>query len=153
MVAANESVAEYLVDQRLAGIYRVHPPPPQDKWTRLGSWAKQYGLRLSSKSSKNGKGLAQFLKKIKQMRQSEAGQMMLLRSLSQAYYSTECEGHYGLASEAYAHFTSPIRRYPDLLVHRALWNHWNGKSRLSGLDSWRRAPPMPSVELCKPNVT
>ena len=134
MVAANESVAEYLVDQRLAGMYRVHPPPPQDKWTRLGSWAKQYGLRLSSKSSKNGKGLAQFLKKIKQMRQSEAGQMMLLRSLSQAYYSTECEGHYGLASEAYAHFTSPIRRYPDLLVHRALWNHWNGKSRLSGLD-------------------
>ena len=134
MVAANESVAEYLVDQNLAGVYRVHPPPPQDKWTRLRSWAKQYGLHLSSKSSRNGKGLAQFLNKIKLMRQAEAGQMMLLRSLSQAYYSTECEGHYGLASDAYAHFTSPIRRYPDLLVHRALWNHWNGKSRLSGLE-------------------
>ena len=134
MVAANESVAEYLLGKQLAGMYRVHPPPPQDKWTRLEGWAKQYGLRLSNKSPKNGKGLAQFLEKIKEMRQAEAGQMMLLRSLSQAYYSAECEGHFGLASEAYAHFTSPIRRYPDLLVHRALWNHWNGKSRLSGLD-------------------
>ena len=134
MVAANESVAEYLLDRHLAGVYRVHPPPPEDKWTRLRTWAKQYDLSLSNKSPKKGLGLAPFLKKVKRKHQAEAGQMMVLRSLSRAYYSAECEGHFGLASDAYAHFTSPIRRYPDLLVHRALWNHWNGKSRLRGLD-------------------
>ena len=135
MIAANESVAEYLLEQRLSAVFRVHPPPPHEKWMRLTNWANRYGLPLKGDAPKNPRILARFLNKLKQSRQAEAGQMMLLRSLSQAYYSAQCEMHFGLASEAYAHFTSPIRRYPDLLVHRALWNHWNGKSKLRGLDT------------------
>lgn len=101
---------------------------------RLVDWAKRYGLPLNGDHPKNPKGLSRFLSKLKQTRQADAGQMMLLRSLSQASYSAQCEMHFGLASEAYAHFTSPIRRYPDLLVHRALWNYWKGKPTLKGLD-------------------
>ena len=135
MIAANESVAEYLLEQRLSAVFRVHPPPPHEKWMRLANWANRYGLPLKGDAPRNPRILARFLNKLKQTRQAEAGQMMLLRSLSQAYYSAQCEMHFGLASDAYAHFTSPIRRYPDLLVHRALWNHWNGKSKLRGLDT------------------
>ena len=134
MISANESVAEFLLDQRLVGVFRIHPPPPPEKWMRLVDWAKRYGLPLNGDHPKNPKGLSRFLSKLKQTRQADAGQMMLLRSLSQASYSAQCEMHFGLASEAYAHFTSPIRRYPDLLVHRALWNYWKGKPTLKGLD-------------------
>ena len=135
MIAANESVAEYLLEQGLAGVYRVHPPPPPDKWELLEGWANSFGFRLQSKDRDNPKNLARFVRRLKQAPQAEVGQLLLLRTLSQAYYSAQVALHFGLASEAYAHFTSPIRRYPDLLVHRALWNHWNGRSVLRGLDA------------------
>ena len=135
MIAANESVAEYLLGRGLAGVYRVHPPPPREKWEQLESWANSYGLRLQSKDRENPGNVARFVRRLKQTPQAEAGQMLLLRSLSQAYYSAYVALHFGLASDAYAHFTSPIRRYPDLLVHRALWNHWQGRSALRGLEA------------------
>ena len=135
MIAANESVAEYLLKQGLAGVYRVHPPPPPEKWELLEGWANSFGFRLQAKDRDNPKSLARFVRGLKQAPQAEAGQLLLLRTLSQAYYSAQVSLHFGLASEAYAHFTSPIRRYPDLLVHRALWNHWQGRSVLRGLDA------------------
>jgi len=135
MIAANESVAEYFLEHGLAGIYRVHPPPPPEKWELLEGWANSFGFRLQAKDRDNPKSLARFVRGLKQAPQAEAGQLLLLRTLSQAYYSAQVSGHFGLASEAYSHFTSPIRRYPDLLVHRALWNHWNGRSVLRGLDT------------------
>lgn len=133
MIAANESVAEYLLEHGLAGVYRVHPPPPVEKWELLEGWANSFGFKLQSKDRDNPKNLARFVRRLKQAPQAEVGQLLLLRTLSQAYYSAQVSLHFGLASEAYAHFTSPIRRYPDLLVHRALWNHWHGRSVLRGL--------------------
>lgn len=135
MIAANESVAEYLLKHGLAGVYRAHPPPPAEKWEQLLGWANSFGFRLQPKDRDNPKGLARFTRRLRQAPQADAGQLLLLRTLSKAYYSAQVSLHFGLASEAYAHFTSPIRRYPDLLVHRALWNHWQGRSVLRGLDA------------------
>lgn len=134
MIGANESVAEYLLEHDLPGVYRVHPPPPQEKWVRLQNWGKRLGLSLRVSDCDNPGNMADFVEGLKQTPQTEAGQMLTLRSLTQAYYSRKVAMHFGLASHAYAHFTSPIRRYPDLLVHRALWNHWRGKASLRGLD-------------------
>ena len=135
MVAANESVAEHLLDLGLEGVYRVHPPPPREKWQRMAAWAKRFGHPVRTGKENSPKAVAGLLARLKQSRQSESGQMLLLRSLSQAFYSAEVDLHFGLASEAYAHFTSPIRRYPDLLVHRALWNHWLKKPNLRRLEA------------------
>ena len=134
MVAANEAVAEYLLEHRLAGLFRVHPPPPGEKWAGLKAWSNQFGFRLKREAPQDPMVLARFLKRLRQTPQADAGQFVLLRSLAQAYYASGVHMHYGLASTAYVHFTSPIRRYPDLLVHRALWNHWQGKRKLQGLD-------------------
>ncbi len=135
MVAANESVAEHLLDRGLEGVYRVHPPPPREKWQLMAAWAKRFGHPVRTGKENTPKAVAGLLARLKQSRQSESGQMLLLRSLSQAFYSAEVDLHFGLASEAYAHFTSPIRRYPDLLVHRALWNHWLKKPELRRLEA------------------
>ena len=133
MIAANESVAEYLLEHGLNGLFRVHPPPPAEKWTFMAAWAKRYGLPAKTGKANTSKAVSSLLQRLKETRQSEAGQMLLLRSLSQAYYSADVDIHFGLASEAYSHFTSPIRRYPDLLVHRALWNHWQKRPNLRAL--------------------
>jgi ribonuclease R len=133
MIAANESVAEHLIERDLAGVYRVHPPPAEEKWIRLQNWGKRFGLSLKMTDRHNPGNMADFVEHLKKTPQAEAGQMLLLRSLAQAYYSSQVAMHFGLASQAYAHFTSPIRRYPDLLVHRALWNHWRDQASLQGL--------------------
>ena len=135
MVAANESVAEHLLDRGLEGVYRVHPPPPREKWQLMAAWAKRFGHPVRTGKENSPKAVAGLLARLKESRQSESGQMLLLRSLSQAFYSAGVDIHFGLASEAYAHFTSPIRRYPDLLVHRALWNHWLKKPGLRRLEA------------------
>ena len=135
MIAANESVAEYLLEHGLAGVYRVHPPPAREKWESLQRWGERYRLALRIGKGDNPKNMASFVRSLKELPQAAAGQMLLLRSLSQAYYAPQVAQHFGLASKAYAHFTSPIRRYPDLLVHRALWNHWKGRPKLRGLEA------------------
>jgi len=134
MIAANESVAEFLLDHKLAGIYRVHPPPPREKWQRLRAWSKRFGIPLKLSEVDRPKTVARFVEALRQTSQADAGQLLLLRALAQAYYDHRVGPHYGLASNAYVHFTSPIRRYPDLLVQRALWRHWRGKPRLRGLE-------------------
>ena len=134
MIAANESVAEFLIEHRLSGVYRIHPPPPPEKWMVMAEWAKRFGLPIKTGKANNPLAVSHLLKQLKQSRQADTGQMLLLRSFSQAFYSSQVDHHFGLASEAYAHFTSPIRRYPDLLVHRALWNYWKNKPNLDDLE-------------------
>ncbi|MBN1960876.1 MAG: VacB/RNase II family 3'-5' exoribonuclease [Deltaproteobacteria bacterium] len=125
MIAANEAVAEYLIKNKCHTIFRVHEKPDLKKITALSSWAATYGIFIDAH-----KKLALLCEAIKKLPQKDAGMMLLLRSLAQAHYSAENLGHYGLASNAYVHFTSPIRRYPDLLVHRSLYSLW-GQHRLN----------------------
>ncbi|MBI4838060.1 MAG: ribonuclease R [Nitrospirae bacterium] len=117
MIAANEAVASYLEDQGLPSLYRIHEKPDTSKLEELISVFNALGLR----AKKTGvTAFRSILKETKGKPEEAFLNILLLRSLKQAKYSTENTGHFGLASKSYTHFTSPIRRYPDLVVHRIL---------------------------------
>jgi ribonuclease R len=132
MIAANEAVAELLLARGFDTLFRVHETPDPDRIVALAAWAATAGLFLDPAATTNPHTLARLADAIKGRPQSFVGMTLLLRSLAQARYSAENVGHYGLASRAYLHFTSPIRRYPDLLVHRALYSLWRGKRPREG---------------------
>jgi ribonuclease R len=117
MIAANEAVASHLEKLGVPAIYRVHEKPDPVKLEELKPIFNAFGLKTKS----SGANIFQsILKRIKGRPEEELLNIFLLRSLKQARYSTENIGHFGLASKCYTHFTSPIRRYPDLVVHRIL---------------------------------
>ncbi|MBI4654623.1 MAG: ribonuclease R [Nitrospirae bacterium] len=117
MIAANEAVASYLEESGIPSIYRVHEKPDGAKIDELKPIFKAFGLQ----TKKTGvSGFRSILKEVKGKPEESLLNIVLLRSLKQAKYSTENTGHFGLASRCYTHFTSPIRRYPDLVVHRIL---------------------------------
>ncbi|WP_270740793.1 ribonuclease R [Lactococcus formosensis] len=121
MLIANETVASSFEARHLPGIYRIHEHPKEEKMTRFIDFAATFGLQVKGTSTEvSQKALQEFLKKVK----GQPGEMvlstMLLRSMQQARYSEDNYGHFGLAAENYTHFTSPIRRYPDLIVHRLI---------------------------------
>ena len=124
MIAANEAVAEFLGDPC---IYRVHDVPDGEKLSVFRQFLGKLGFFLPKEVDRDPKALVNFLDSIQDLPVAFMIQVMLLRSLKQARYSGQNVGHYGLASECYTHFTSPIRRYPDLLVHRLLINRLMGK--------------------------
>ena len=117
MLSANECVAEHLKKAGLPAVYRVHEKPSEDKATNLRAMLSPLGLDL--KQADNG-SLQKVLEAVKGTPQAPAVHTMVLRSLMKARYDTENLGHFGLAAKYYCHFTSPIRRYPDLMVHRIL---------------------------------
>ena len=127
MLAANVCAADLLERHKHPGVYRVHAPPSKEKLEQLRTFLKQMGLHLGGGDSPSASDYAELLPKIKQRPDALLLQTMLLRSMQQAVYSPENIGHFGLAYEAYAHFTSPIRRYPDLLTHRAIKAILQGK--------------------------
>ncbi len=119
MILANVTAAKYLSKHKMPALYRVHADPPEEKLNDLRQFLKEISIdfpALDPKSSDYRKVMAA----IEDRPDKNVIQTILLRSMSQAVYQTENEGHFGLALEHYAHFTSPIRRYPDLLVHRAI---------------------------------
>jgi len=118
MVAANEAVAEFLEANGLPAVYRIHEEPQPEKVEEVLRIAKS--LLKTRVSGRNGKVIHEILESAKAGPKEELINQLILRSLKQARYSTENVGHFGLASECYTHFTSPIRRYPDLVVHRIL---------------------------------
>lgn len=126
MIAANEAVAGYLEERGIPSLYRVHEEPDQQKIDNIMRMAGTLGIGKASKNLKP-KDFAGLLRQAKGLETEEILSYMILRSLKQARYSTDNAGHFGLASEAYTHFTSPIRRYPDLVVHRILRGVLNGK--------------------------
>jgi ribonuclease R len=120
MIAANEAVAEFLTKRHLGCIYRVHQPPPDEKLAEFAVFVHNlgYGGRISPQALPGT--LAAVVRWAHGKPWERLVNHSLLRSMSQAVYSTANRGHYGLASKCYCHFTSPIRRYPDLMVHRLL---------------------------------
>lgn len=118
MLLANELVAQWLGRQRSPAVYRVHAKPDEAKLERLGEVAQIMAVPFDSADVAEPGGVGRFLESIAEHPKKNVLEMLLLRSLKQAQYDIGNIGHYGLASEAYLHFTSPIRRYPDLLVHR-----------------------------------
>lgn len=120
MVAANVEAARHIGRHRLATLYRVHPGPEPEKFEELRLMLQSIGIPVADTAARRARELNRALASIRERPDADNLMMMVLRSLSQAVYQPQNIGHFGLALQHYAHFTSPIRRYPDLLVHRAI---------------------------------
>ncbi|MBU8898575.1 ribonuclease R [Corallococcus sp. M34] len=129
MLAANEAVAAFFQDEGLPTVYRFHGEPDPDKLAAFAALAQAYGFVLHIEDGVSSKELDAFVSQLEGHPEQRALNQLLLRSMMQAVYTSSRVGHYGLAAEYYLHFTSPIRRYPDLLVHRLLKAHWARKGR------------------------
>lgn len=120
MLSANICAAQFLDKHKQPGLYRVHEGPTEEKLNDLRKFLNEMGLKMPGHREPVPGDYAHILRAIQDRPDFTMIQTVLLRSMSQAIYSPDNKGHFGLAYEAYAHFTSPIRRYPDLLVHRAI---------------------------------
>ena len=120
MLAANVCASDFLQAHKQPCLYRVHEGPTPEKLEALRSFLKEFGLGLPGGESPTAKDYAALLERIKPRPDAQLLQTVMLRSLRQAMYSPDNVGHFGLSYEHYTHFTSPIRRYPDLLVHRSI---------------------------------
>ncbi len=123
MLLANRVVAKHHYTLEIPFIYRVHEEPDEDKMATFKEFASKFGYNLPKGSKNNGvhpRALQELLERVKGEREEKAISTMMLRSMKQARYSVESLGHFGLSFPYYTHFTSPIRRYPDLIVHRIL---------------------------------
>ncbi len=120
MLCANVATAEFLAAQKLPALYRIHEGPGAEKLENLRSFLSELGLQLYGGESPAPSDYQNLIEQIQERPDFNVIQTVLLRSMSQAVYGPEEKGHFGLAYDHYAHFTSPIRRYPDLLVHRAI---------------------------------
>ena len=120
MLAANVCSADFFSRYEIPALYRVHKGPTAEKLENLGAFLGEMGLSMPHGKDPAPKDYQTLISQIANRPDSHLIQTVLLRSLSQAVYSPENEGHFGLAYKAYTHFTSPIRRYPDLLVHRGI---------------------------------
>jgi len=122
MIATNVVVATYMFKEKYPAMYRIHEPPDISKLKSYAEFSNRRGLDFNVELKKNitPKMLSLYLGSIKGRKDEQILHYMLLRSLKRAKYDPKCKGHFGLALGAYTHFTSPIRRYPDLFVHRSL---------------------------------
>ncbi|OOZ34772.1 ribonuclease R [Solemya velesiana gill symbiont] len=136
MLAANVAAACLLLRKKQPGLYRIHDGPQAEKLLDLREFLGELGLGLGGGAKPTAKDYADLLDSVADRPDRHLIQTVLLRSMSQAVYSSENSGHFGLAFPAYAHFTSPIRRYPDLVVHRAIKHQLNGM----GADEFEYSP-------------
>jgi len=127
MITANVATARFLLEAKIPALYRVHEGPAAEKLEDLRAFLGEFGLQLGGGDKPGAKDYAELLREVQGRPDAHLIQTVLLRSLKQAVYSPDNVGHFGLAYDAYAHFTSPIRRYPDLLVHRAIRHVLSGQ--------------------------
>lgn len=120
MLAANVCASDFLHDRKHPALYRIHEGPAPEKIAALREFLAEFGLQLGGGDDPRAKDYAKLLEKIKSRPDAQLLQTVMLRSLKQAVYSPQNLGHFGLAYESYTHFTSPIRRYPDLVTHRSI---------------------------------
>jgi ribonuclease R len=142
MVAANEAVGRIAASAKLPAPFRVHAGPDATKLDMLAAGAESLGVRVRAEELSRPRGMQKFLKSVQDRKAAPALNMLLLRTMAQAEYRTENVGHFALASSAYVHFTSPIRRYPDLVAHRALKAHL---ARTGGRPGPAPVPKMPTL--------
>lgn len=120
MLAANVCASDFLARREHPALYRIHESPAEEKLVKLRDFLREFGLGLTGGEEPRASDYAKLLEQVKDRPDAQLLQTVMLRSLKQAMYSPDNVGHFGLAYEAYTHFTSPIRRYPDLLVHRGI---------------------------------
>ncbi len=130
MLLANRRVAEFIGRQKKPFVYRVHDIPDEDKLDNLKTIANSLGYQLNLETKKVTSSLNKLLKETQGQKEQELIDTLTIRSMSKAVYTIDNIGHYGLAFDYYTHFTSPIRRYPDLLVHRLLQSYLEGEEKI-----------------------
>jgi ribonuclease R len=143
MLAANETVAEHYHWLEVPFIYRIHEEPDADRLQQFMEFINNFGYVLRGKGDKvHPRALQQLLEEIKDTREETVISTVMLRSMRQAKYDSESLGHFGLATEFYTHFTSPIRRYPDLIVHRVMREMFNRTSMTEEREAhWKTRMP------------
>jgi ribonuclease R len=140
MIAANEAVGTFFRKRSAPTVWRVHAPPAQDRVAQLAELLEAYAIKVDVDEATTPLGMKAVLDQINQKPGAQALSFLLLRTLTQAVWDTVPIGHFGLASGDYLHFTSPIRRYPDLLVHRLLKHHLHRDGHASG-GGYSKPPP------------
>ncbi len=143
MLAANEAAAAVALQHKLPMVYRVHAPPDEERLAKLSTAAEVLGVRVNPEKMTNPRGFQKLVSKIKNHPRVQAMNMLMLRAMSQAEYTVDNIGHFALASGGYVHFTSPIRRYPDVIAHRVLKAHLR---RTGGKAGPEPVPTMPDKE-------
>ncbi len=145
MIAANEAVGKFFRQRNVPSVWRVHAPPKEDRVKQLAELLGAYGIIVDVEAAVTPLGMKVVLDQIEQKPGAQALSMLVLRTLTQAVWDTVPIGHFGLASGDYLHFTSPIRRYPDLLVHRLLKSHLHKDGQPSGVGYTKPPPPVETL--------
>lgn len=142
MLAANETVAQYFYWQEIPFVYRTHEPPDEEKIQKLSAFIANFGYGMKGISDEmHPKELQKLLSRIADTPEETLISRLTLRSMKQARYTTECTGHFGLAAQHYCHFTSPIRRYPDLQIHRIIKDTLRGRMTQGKTEHYRGILP------------
>jgi len=132
MLLANRKVAEYIGKQKKTFVYRIHDEPNEDKLFAMQGVIAKFGYKIDLRDTKNiSKSLNQLMEDVNGKKEQNLIDTLAIRTMSKAKYSTDNIGHYGLAFDYYSHFTSPIRRYPDVMVHRLLQYYLDGGKSVS----------------------
>lgn len=144
MLLANETVAQHFYWQELPFVYRTHENPDPEKIMKLGTFINNFGYSIKVKTGDNEihpKEIQKLLNRIEGTEEEALISRLTLRSMKQAKYTVNCTGHFGLACDYYCHFTSPIRRYPDLQIHRIIKEHLRGRLGESRIAHYREILP------------
>lgn len=127
MLVCNETIAEHMYWANIPFVYRIHENPDEEKLAHFNEFIYNLGYTLKWNNDVHPRILQEILEKVQGKKEETVVSTLLLRSMMQAKYSPECVGHFGLAARYYCHFTSPIRRYPDLIIHRIIKEYINGQ--------------------------
>ena len=142
MLSANETVSEHYTRKNLPILYRVHQQPDPQRMQTFMDFVTGFGIKMKgSNETVSPKALQAVLKKVKGEPEEIVISMLMLRSMMQAKYDVEPQGHFGLAAEFYSHFTSPIRRYPDLILHRLIHAYAQSETRRNEKRKWSERLP------------
>jgi ribonuclease R len=138
MIIANETVAEYFFKHEIPFIYRIHEKPDDDRIQKLNIFLNNLNYKAKVKEKVNSKDLQDIVEASKGKEEEKVVSTMVLRTMKLAKYSNQNIGHFGIASEFYCHFTSPIRRYPDLFIHRVISEYLNKSLDQKKMDKYTR---------------